>query len=144
MSSGTSVNLYLIKKQLGLAEALARTSLLTSPAAKRRLAARSLELKCGSVSDTGEFIPPKELLLYLVRQVASRRRHNVCCASSVTKRREDNTGSVGKNTYCGHIISIVYDDGKALKTDVNICRIRNMHPLCKHIPMQNNKSCKKT
>jgi hypothetical protein len=54
-----------IRESLALAESLARASLLTSPGAKRRLAARRLEL--GEDPSTGVYTPPKHLLLYLVR-----------------------------------------------------------------------------
>lgn len=53
-----------IKEKLALAESLASASLLTSPAAKRRLQARKLELGLG---DEPGYVPPKDLLLYLVR-----------------------------------------------------------------------------
>jgi hypothetical protein len=53
-----------ISESMALAESLARASLLTSPAAKRRLQARRIEL--GLHPDPG-FVPPKHLLLYLVR-----------------------------------------------------------------------------
>lgn len=55
-----------IKEKLALAESLASASLLTSPAAKRRLQARKLELGLG---DEPGYVPPKDLLLYLVRYV---------------------------------------------------------------------------
>lgn len=54
-----------IRESLALAESLASASLLTSPGAKRRLAARRLEL--GEDPSTGVYTPPKHLLLYLVR-----------------------------------------------------------------------------
>jgi hypothetical protein len=53
-----------IKEKLALAESLASASLLMSPAAKRRLQARKLELGLG---DEPGYVPPKDLLLYLVR-----------------------------------------------------------------------------
>uniref|UniRef100_A0A8D8R0S3 Nocturnin n=1 Tax=Cacopsylla melanoneura TaxID=428564 RepID=A0A8D8R0S3_9HEMI len=53
-----------IKEKLAIAESLASASLLTSPAAKRRLQARKLELGLG---DEPGYVPPKDLLLYLVR-----------------------------------------------------------------------------
>jgi hypothetical protein len=54
-----------IRESLAVAESLASASLLTSPGAKRRLAARRLEL--GEDPTTGVYTPPKHLLLYLVR-----------------------------------------------------------------------------
>jgi hypothetical protein len=54
-----------IRESLALAESLASANLLTSPGAKRRLAARRLEL--GEDPSTGVYTPPKHLLLYLVR-----------------------------------------------------------------------------
>lgn len=61
-------NIGAIRQSLVLAESLARASLMTSPAAKRRLVARSIELQIGYVDEeSGDFVPPKQLLLYLVR-----------------------------------------------------------------------------
>uniref|UniRef100_T1GUF9 Uncharacterized protein n=1 Tax=Megaselia scalaris TaxID=36166 RepID=T1GUF9_MEGSC len=54
------------REQFDMAEALARTSLMTSPAAKRRIAARKKEIDHGLSRDY-EFEPPRDLLLYLVR-----------------------------------------------------------------------------
>jgi hypothetical protein len=54
-----------IRESLALAETLASASLLTSPGAKRRLAARRIEL--GEDPSAGVYTPPKHLLLYLVR-----------------------------------------------------------------------------
>lgn len=54
------------REQFAVVEALARTSLMTSPAAKRRIAARKIEINNGFSKET-EFEPPKELLMYLVR-----------------------------------------------------------------------------
>lgn len=62
-------NLTDIKESLAIAESLATTALMTSPAAKRRLMARKLEM--GLDSDL-EFVPPKQVLLYLVRWVKRR------------------------------------------------------------------------
>lgn len=60
--------------QLAVAEALARASMLTSPAAKRRLQARKIEFELDSedsvnrqLTDERDYVPPKELLMYLVR-----------------------------------------------------------------------------
>lgn len=60
------------RDKLDVAEALAKTSMMTSPAAKRRLAARKMEMNLNSVnfvydSENSDYIPPKELLMYLVR-----------------------------------------------------------------------------
>lgn len=62
--------------QLAVAEALARASMLTSPAAKRRLKARKIEFELDPEDsnnrqneDERDYIPPKELLLYLVRYI---------------------------------------------------------------------------
>lgn len=53
-------------------ESLTKTSMMTSPAAKRRLAARKMEMSLNSAnfvydSENSDYIPPKELLMYLVR-----------------------------------------------------------------------------
>lgn len=57
-----------IRQDLKVAEALAQVSLLTSPAARRRLAVRSLQLgKDPEQGPTEEYEPPKDILLYLVR-----------------------------------------------------------------------------
>lgn len=51
-------------------DALSNISFLSSPAMRQRLAARSLEIKmCQHDENDGDFVPPKELLLYLVRYV---------------------------------------------------------------------------
>lgn len=69
------------KERFAVAEALARTSMLTSPAARRRLAARKVEIDMMSGwatvgvgnEDEGywtadmDYIPPKQLLMYMVR-----------------------------------------------------------------------------
>lgn len=67
-------NITEIKKKLAVAEALAKASMLTSPAVKRRLAARKVEmdLEAGSSApfqdqNGNEYEPPRELLIYLVR-----------------------------------------------------------------------------
>lgn len=60
-----NLNLEHIKASLEIAESLAKASLMTSPAAKRRLQARKVEL--GLMDDNAGYIPPKHLLLYLVR-----------------------------------------------------------------------------
>jgi hypothetical protein len=54
-----------IRESLALAESLASASLVTSPGAKRRLAARRVQL--GEEPTAGVYTPPKHLLLYLVR-----------------------------------------------------------------------------
>ncbi|KAG8263326.1 Nocturnin [Homalodisca vitripennis] len=61
---GTLPSLATIKDSLAIAERLAQASLMTSPAAKRRLQARRMELGLG---EDPEYVPPKHLLLYLVR-----------------------------------------------------------------------------
>lgn len=72
--------------QLAVAEALARASMLTSPAAKRRLQARKVEFELDpeeSINTQNEeerdYVPPKELLLYLVRYILSVQFHNFLC-----------------------------------------------------------------
>lgn len=60
----TLPSLAAIKDSLAIAERLAQASLMTSPAAKRRLQARRVEMGLGE--DPG-YVPPKHLLLYLVR-----------------------------------------------------------------------------
>lgn len=63
-----TLDLKRIKEDLELAESLARASLMTPTAAKKRLLARGMQLKFGYMDETsGDFVPPKELLLYLVR-----------------------------------------------------------------------------
>lgn len=60
------------RNKLAIAEALAQATMLTPSAASRRLAARKMEMNINDPdfvydSVNGEFIPPKDLLLYLVR-----------------------------------------------------------------------------
>lgn len=60
------------RNKLAIAEALAQATMMTPSAASRRLAARKMEMDInepGFVYDSvnGEFIPPRDLLLYLVR-----------------------------------------------------------------------------
>lgn len=66
-------------QRLAVAEALARTSMMTSPAARRRLAARQVEMDMMSGGGDGDdddvdldydhidYVPPKQLLMYMVR-----------------------------------------------------------------------------
>lgn len=58
--------------KLAIAEALANTSAMTSPAAHRRLAARKIELSLNTPDfvydvENAEYIPPRDLLMYLLR-----------------------------------------------------------------------------
>lgn len=56
--------------KLKVTEALVRTSMLTSPAAKRRLAARKIEMEIDAASENAndsEYVPPRQLLMFLVR-----------------------------------------------------------------------------
>ena len=62
---GEMTSLVDIRESLALAESLAKASLLTSTGAKQRLAARRLEMEDGNAG--GGYVPPKHLLLYLVR-----------------------------------------------------------------------------
>lgn len=61
------------REKLAVADALARTSMMTSPAAKRRLAARKIEMDINAdafnnaTDEDFDYVPPKQLLLYLVR-----------------------------------------------------------------------------
>lgn len=60
------------REKLAIAEALANTSMMTSSAAKSRLAARKIEMSLNNPDfvydpENAEYIPPKELLMYLVR-----------------------------------------------------------------------------
>lgn len=60
------------REKLAIAEALANTSMMTSTAAKNRLAARKIEMSLNTPDfvydpENAEYIPPKELLMYLVR-----------------------------------------------------------------------------
>lgn len=54
------------REQFAVVEALARTSLMTSPAATRRIAARKVEIDHGFRKEK-EFEPPRDLLMYLLR-----------------------------------------------------------------------------
>lgn len=54
-----------IRESLEIAENLAKASLLTSRTAERRLRARQLEFD--SKDDPNGYIPPRHVLLYLVR-----------------------------------------------------------------------------
>lgn len=59
-----------IRESLVIAERLASASLLTSPGARRRIAARNLEMGAGDEgAANGNYVPPKQLLLYLVRYI---------------------------------------------------------------------------
>lgn len=60
------------REKLAIAEALANTSMMTSSAAKGRLAARKIEMSLNTPDfvydpENAEYIPPKELLMYLMR-----------------------------------------------------------------------------
>lgn len=58
------------RNKLEIAEALANTSMMTSPAVKRRLAARKIELSMLNNPDyeeNAEDVPSRDLLMYLVR-----------------------------------------------------------------------------
>lgn len=66
-NSINSADLLRMKESLALAESLARASMMTSPSAGRRLRARQLELD--SKDDPNGYVPPKHVLLYLVRYV---------------------------------------------------------------------------
>lgn len=62
------------RKKLEIAETLAKTSMLMSPAVKRRLAARKVEMDLENSTsepfydeDGNDYVPPRELLIYLVR-----------------------------------------------------------------------------
>lgn len=79
--SSSSNEQDMAKKKLGygnlsVADAVAQTSAMTSPAARRRLAARKIEMEhnakvadtiIGKEGETGDYVPPKQLLIYLVR-----------------------------------------------------------------------------
>lgn len=54
-----------MKESLAIAERLASAAMLTSTAARRRLKARNMEIVGMNVDPA--FVPPKELLMYLVR-----------------------------------------------------------------------------
>lgn len=58
-------NMKTMRESLAVAERLASAAMLTSPAARRRLKARKLEI--GGPDVDPMFVPPKEVLLYLVR-----------------------------------------------------------------------------
>lgn len=56
--------------KLKVNEALVRTSMMTSPAARRRLAARKIEMELDAASkdaEDSEYVPPRQLLMFLVR-----------------------------------------------------------------------------
>lgn len=60
------------REKLAIAEALANTSMMTPSAAKNRLAARKIEMSLNTPDfvydpENAEYIPPKDLLMYLVR-----------------------------------------------------------------------------
>lgn len=61
------------REKFAIAEALAKTSMMTPPAQKRRLAARKIEMSLLQVPgyviepDESEYIPPTDLLMYMVR-----------------------------------------------------------------------------
>lgn len=65
-SSEINKNKEYFREQFEVVEALARTSLLTSHAAQRRIAARKIEIDHG-FNNESDFEPPKDLLIYLVR-----------------------------------------------------------------------------
>lgn len=59
--------------KLKINEALVRTSMMTSPAARRRLAARKIEMEIDAATENAndsEYIPPRQLLMFLVRYKA--------------------------------------------------------------------------
>lgn len=61
------------REKLALAETLANTSLMNSPAVRLRLAARKIEMNLNTPDSTADdyddsdYVPPKDLLMYLVR-----------------------------------------------------------------------------
>lgn len=61
------------REKFAIAEALAKTSMMTPPAQKRRLAARKIEMSLLQVPgyviepDESDYIPPTDLLMYMVR-----------------------------------------------------------------------------
>lgn len=61
---GGVFNLNDMKESLAVAERLASAAMMTSQGAKNRLKARRLEM---GLDIDDEFIPPKQVLLYLVR-----------------------------------------------------------------------------
>lgn len=70
-------NMTEFRAKLRVAEALAQAHDMTSPAAKRRLEARKIEMDMSKEQDDGkpvflnenneEYTPPKELLIYIMR-----------------------------------------------------------------------------
>lgn len=67
-------NMNEFHEKLKVAEALAQASMLTPPAAKRRLEARKIEMDLAKDQgpifldeDDNEYTPPKELLIYIMR-----------------------------------------------------------------------------
>lgn len=79
--------------KLKVNEALVRTSMMTSPAARRRLAARKIEMELDAASrdaEDNEYVPPRQLLMYLVRYIIDSERlfHILishCCTEVSTK-----------------------------------------------------------
>lgn len=61
------------REKFALAETLANTSLMNSPAVRLRLAARKIEMNLNTTDSTADdfdeadYVPPKDLLMYLVR-----------------------------------------------------------------------------
>lgn len=60
------MNKEYFREKFETVEALARTSLMTPHAAQRRIAARKIEIDHG-FNNESDFVPPKDLLMYLVR-----------------------------------------------------------------------------
>ncbi|KAJ6640811.1 Nocturnin [Pseudolycoriella hygida] len=59
-----------VNDKLKVNEALVRTSMMTSPAARRRLAARKIEMEIDAADESAtdsDYVPPKQLLMFLVR-----------------------------------------------------------------------------
>lgn len=67
----SNIDVKFVKKQLSvvenLAETLSNVNLMTGSGVKMRIAAKSLALKFGYIDADEEFVPPQEVLLYLVR-----------------------------------------------------------------------------
>lgn len=62
------IDLNDLKNKMELAETLSKMNMMTSASARRRIKAKSYELKFGRVDETsGVYIPPRELLMYMVR-----------------------------------------------------------------------------
>lgn len=86
-------NLIQLHDKLAMSETLAQNSMLMSPAAKRRLMARKLELLMKSdelerSNNEEDYIPPMDVLMYLVRyasNLSNKQFHLFCLMLQIVK-----------------------------------------------------------